>query len=678
MKILSILFATWALSAEYWQNLSNDLRLVSEKLADWAGQRWQDLSQPGAWPGSTEGTGFQLRLALAVALIIGIVLVRKRISGLPSRIIRRLKAWPFFAKRIGLMVRLAGFFQATLPPAAVMAATYAAMALVGFYHPEVRIFEVAFRWILLYVLGRQILLGLTRQVSRGRPAFIAVKSESVTLLRLTYGRLGLVMALAAIIGTWSRDWLGTGSLSALVSYLVWIWLGGWMLWAAFAWRRTLAEIWLEGSGKQSQMGRLAAWMSTHRAGALLSPLALLWLICLAGFRLIKRALIGGGVFSYFRARALKRLARKEDDKQDDAKAEDLPERYLTEFPLHPIQGEDGPVLLDRDEQLKQVLDQLQHWQVNRTDGSLVLLGEKGMGKTTFLSLVERSITSYPVLRHTFSRKLLDEKALLDELGPALGAADAGSMGVLTSRLNKEADRVIVLDETHNLFLRTVDGYKAYDALVRLVNYTSEHVFWILSFNNFAWDFLNQSRSRAHYFRRLLKLPNWSTAELQDLVARRSMRAGMKLRFDEVLLHDERGAEDFQLIESAEGYFRLLKESSCGNPRVATWLWLRSLRKENEDTLGVGLLRQPKLEASKAMENDLLFALAAVCQHENLSVDELRQVLNCSQDFAGFAVRYLSEGGFFEPKHTDPNRITLSAKYYPQVLRRLRSKHLLKE
>ena len=79
-----------------------------------------------------------------------------------------------------------------------------------------------------------------------------------------------------------------------------------------------------------------------------------------------------------------------------------------------------------------------------------------------------------------------------------------------------------------------------------------------------------------------------------------------------------------------------------------------------------------------MDPELLFALAAICQHENLSVDELRQVLNVPLDFAGFAVRFLNDYGYTEPKHTDPRRVTLAPRYYPQILRLLRDRHLLYE
>ena len=89
------------------------------------------------------------------------------------------------------------------------------------------------------------------------------------------------------------------------------------------------------------------------------------------------------------------------------------------------------------------------------------------------------------------------------------------------------------------------------------------------------------------------------------------------------------------------------------------------------------MRKPSLQTA-GFTLVLLFTLAAVCQHENLSMAELREVINVSADFAGFAIRFLLEFELLEPKHTDPGRLTLAPRYYPQVLKVLRQNHLLFE
>jgi hypothetical protein len=251
--------------------------------------------------------------------------------------------------------------------------------------------------------------------------------------------------------------------------------------------------------------------------------------------------------------------------------------------------------------------------------------------------------------------------------------------MIASQLKSGDERIVLLDEAHNVFLRTVDGYDAYEALVRLVNHTSDKVFWVLVFNAFSWAFINESRKRIHYFRRLLRLPSWGQDEIQDLIVKRNKKSGFEIVFDEMLLDENRSLSgQFEVVEGADGFFRLLWETSRGNPRVATHLWLKSLTPLGENKLNVGLFGESSSEELVKMDRELLFTLAAVCQHENLSVAELKEVLNVSLDFAGFAVRYLTEYNLLEPKHTDQRRMTLAPHYYPQILKILRQNHLIFE
>jgi hypothetical protein len=584
----------------------------------------------------------------------------------------------FFRHRVSVLVRWAGLAESVLPTIVFALAGYSVLALLGFDAPETRFAEVAVRWIVLYALGRSFLEGLTKRVSRGRPAFISMTTSNANLLSKTYGRLGLLGAIAAIAHEWADSWLGAGLLSTLVLWFVWLWLIVWGVWALVSWRMPLGRALLE-SKSDSRAEKLGRWMLTYRVGAVASVLALWWLLTYKiGVRL--RAMLSKeGLFAYLRARSLRRLARTTKLESTSSPPPRLPTRYVNEFPLYPIYGEEDAVLLPRDKLVLSAVEQLERWRSTRQDSSLVVIGEKGIGKTTFLTLLERELSSHALTRHSLSRKLRSEKALVDELGALFDVPEAAHTGAIANKLMSGEERVVFLDEAHNVFLRTVDGYDAYEALIRLVNFTSDKVFWVLVFNQFSWTFLNESRKRVHYFRRLLRLPSWSRDELRELISMRNKRSGVEIEFDEMLLDETRSVTgNFEVIDGAEGFFRLLWEASLGNPRVATRLWLDALTPIRENRIRVGLFSEASAGEIIKMDRELLFTLAAVCQHENLSVGELRDVINVSTDFAGFAMRFLSEYELLEPKHTDPKRLTLAPRYYPQVLKVLRQNHLLFE
>jgi len=664
-------------STEMLQDLRADVQQVGEGVVGWAQGRRAALA---ALRGQGSGAFAWMRL-LQLALGIGTtaiwLLARRSNPALVRWAVRRVTRLNAAHGRIGTIVRWSGLAHALVPTLVGGACAYLALWLIGFDLPEVRVAEIIYRWMWLYVLGRQALVGLTRRLSPARPAVIDMSTESVAKLSLTYRRAGLVVAFGALVMELSEVFLGSGLLQMLVRWGVWLWVAIWATWAASFWRESLARSWLNVCGEAGVERRVSIWMRRSPRAALLAPVAvarllggLLW----AGFA---RLLSQQGIAAYMKARALHRLSSKAASEVTGEEHGELLPRYLREFPLYPVLGETDVVVLSRTEQYQALDEQLGRWRQQRTDSSVVVIGEKGVGKTTLLDMFSRRCGDLDVHRITLAHRATSGKALSLALSRELEVGEVEDVNELAERLRARPPRVVLVDDAHNSFMRVIDGYGGFDALVHLANATSESVFWVLVFNSYAWDFLNASRGRVHYFRRLFWIPKWTLAEIQELISRRNQRAGFQIVFDEQLLDDERveGAA-LRLIEGADGYFRLLWEASGGNARLATHLWLQSLTARGANTVHVGLFRQPSAEALTNAGDDVLFSLAAICQHENLTEQELQQVLNVGPGFAHFALRYLTEYGFIEPKDGSPERMTLSPRRYMQVVRALKAKHLV--
>lgn len=653
-----------------------DMNLLRVDLSLWAEERLNSVS--GISEDIRSGKG-QLRIARVgggLMLILLMVIMRHRIRNRMARLILRLINLRAFKRRAGLVVRLTVFILALMPIALVAISGYALLGLIGLEYPEVKITEIAFRWGLVYLVGRQIVLGLTRRERSGRPPLFEISERNFELLRMTYARLGLFLVIIAAADEWSREWMGTGSLNTMVRFVASGWLAVWILWALIAWRKSVASSCFAQSENDSFLHRMAAFSGARRIGVVLTPFLFVWLVAVSLFRASRKLLAEGNLLAYLRARALRRLSRRNQGGESIVPALALPGKYIEQFPLYPLHGEEGEVLLPRRPQMASVMSQLDHWRATRQDGSLVLVGEKGIGKTTFLALLEREIAGIPVSRHIFAKKLRTEQELLHEMRVSL-RIDATNIEALAGHFNEQEPQVVLLDEAHNIFLRTVDGFRAVNALVSLVDATSDKVFWVLVFNSYSWAFLNKANRHVRAFRKVLKLPPWSQSELKELVAKRNERSGLEVEFDEILLDAESSSTGgFELISSADGFFRLLWEASRGNPRVATYLWLNALSAMSETRIRVGLIREEDSDFLSGLDSGMLFALASMAQHENLSFDELGRALNVTGDEAVFAAHFLLEYGLLEPKHTDRNRYTLSPRFHQQVLRTLRSNHLL--
>lgn len=663
--------------------------LIDDLKSEWTialsrGREWLDAQRSAtpdlrAWITDEQTRPLLLRSLGVVLIVCAWLFVRRQTPKLTVLLVKTLARLPFLRSNLGQLVRWSGLIQAVLPALLGLLALWLARTVMGPETPLAELANAIFAPWLFYLLGRQLILGATRRISSGRPALIQVQASTLEGLKRTYATLGIVLASAWALDGVARVAVGAGRLVSLLDGLVTIWVAVWAVVEAWRWRAWLARAWAACTHDEEPPGRerrIALWMERSRLGLVLSPFALLRIV---GTRLsapIRDLATETDLVQGLRARMLRRRSGRIDPATRGVEVE-LPPAYLEAFPLYPVLGEDDALIVSRKDVLEEIVQQWRRWQEKRADGSLVLVGEKGAGKTTLAAQLAREARDAALVQHTIRGKPTRRDELVQDLCGAFELEGVEDVATLCERLNEGEDRVAVLDEAHNVFLREIDGYGAYDALVDVVNGTSKKVFWVLIFNRFTWQFLNASRSRAHSFRRILDVPQWSPEEIQRLIRLRHERTGFELRFDEVLLSGSRSSSgSLELVEEAEGYFRLLWESSAGNPRIATRLWLSSLRPISEDTMAVGIFPDPHDAMPPLLQEDLLFALAAICQHENLSNDEMTRVLNLPEEFSRFATQYLAETGLVEAKDGRSDRFTLAPRTYRAVLRLLRSKHLL--
>lgn len=424
-------------------------------------------------------------------------------------------------------------------------------------------------------------------------------------------------------------------------------------------------------------------------------------------------------------RAKIELRNREEESVDEAAIADaVPKNYVQALSADGEMSQfgkglagDGELIAGSDE-FEAMTAIFDGWLNEDLRGSVVIVGEPGSGKSTVLRKFKHYIetnktpsSDAPPLdsekasveqntpRKTASvmwfdvhQRISTEAAVLEfvaglfGLEPSSGATEA----TLLKRIKSLEPRVILLNNCHGLFLRRIGGFDGLQALFNIISLSDQVHFYALSFNLFAWSYVNRVRAQSHFFADVIRLDPWTDTQLKELVETRTKNTDYQIDFSHLLKSRDPDADLYNeaaLDKTARGYFRYLQEFSGGNPRIAITYWLRSLRLEDakgaknqsktDKTLQVSLFRRPST-ASFAKQTDAhWFVLSAIAQHGHLSAAEIAQAVHLEEGFCDVALRFFAEADVVRID-AKTGQASLTPLYYRQVLKYLAQSNFLYE
>lgn len=506
----------------------------------------------------------------------------------------------------------------------------------------------------------------------------AVEPEQAATLFSKTWRVGTAyVAVIFIVRGLAEFAVGRGVFHSFVTRFAWWGALPLAVYFLRAWRPRIVHEYVQWSPKAGALSELAEAHSHRFYGVFILALVFVVIVARRIARFFQRQMMG---LVWIRAiKAVWTRSRVEKHGRHGRVLEnppDLPPDIITQFPVGPIGPEERPV---RTPPLETIKEMFESWKKDKSDGSVVLVGEAGMGKSTILNQLEVELGE-PVMHGRLLTKITHTKNLAGTLARILdlpGEGDISSESELVSAVFDEERRVIALDNCHNLFLRKVGGFQAWEAFTRIVNETCDNVFWVLTFNDTSWEYLNDVAERVSYFRRVIHVPPWTDEQLRRLVLTRMRRAKYRPNFTNLLVTRLEGVKtSTQIIRTSKGYFRLLWDFTDGNPRLATHFWMRSLVPEvDKRRASVHLFAAPKVESLEKLPDDLAFVLTAVVEHENITPAELAETSNMSIEFCRFALRLCRERGYLWRNPTT-GRVALSMHWQKTIVRYLTRKGFL--
>lgn len=536
---------------------------------------------------------------------------------------------------------------------------------------EIDLFFSVILWVGYYWLLHRFLmvtiveLARRRKIDIGEDLLLRVEKSTLLVARAMFAA-GLFNSIALRI-------LGDGVLYVWATRLLFIGLLAATIVLVRRWRHTIGSAYL----RIWPTGRLARLVEQTRGswyGFFVSIAALLYVAASAlaefGREGVMRFDQSRKALAFLFRKRLERRAEEDGDWGNES-IDTLPEALRRAFTDVPLDGKE--LTVDRFPGLDAFKRDLNLWREGRIKGSFLVRSLRGHGKTTWLNRAVAEVGGLEIVRVDFDRLGCDVRALATQLAPILELDDDADLTAIATALKTGKKRLVVLDNTQNLFLREIDGTVAIEALLDLIEETGANVFWLVAISELTWRYIRAARPRSVQFRAEQELLRWSEDDIAQLLMLRAAASGYEHQFDDLVGRSGREITTESLTEASHAYTRLIWDYADGSPRLAAHFWLRSVVPVGNKKVRVRLFREPETDRLEGIPDDALFLYAAISLHDKLSVVNAARVLNATERYCEALLVRGCEAGFLQ---ADGDQFTMSTFWQRAMNHYLRRKHLI--
>jgi hypothetical protein len=280
-------------------------------------------------------------------------------------------------------------------------------------------------------------------------------------------------------------------------------------------------------------------------------------------------------------------------------------------------------------------------------GGFVVLGERGAGKTVFLSRLSDAVGNRML---TVDCPPGGYEALERVLAAALGLDPEGDVRAeLPGAIARSGFMTIGVDNAQRLSRPWLGGQKGMDRIAVLDAKMNGDVAFVLMIDGRSWRYILLSRGERALFQQVIELPTWSEEQLAKLLIGRTRQAGIELDYSHLVLPRQLDAGEHQSIQerNRHGFSRILWEIADGNPEVAMRNFVASMRARPDGTIGLRLPMPRFYPALTEANIETLLTLRVVLQCDVATEDDVSRSLRISGPRAQANLRFCEQNEWLE-------------------------------
>lgn len=354
----------------------------------------------------------------------------------------------------------------------------------------------------------------------------------------------------------------------------------------------------------------------------------------------------------------------------------LPYVYQRLFRIEPL--EDEKFYESREAEMAKLKRAFENWKQGHY-APAVLVGEKGSGITTTLNFLLKSITIEEELIRVDIDEIIEcEESFLKFFGAALSTGFREPQEIsrfLNSTRNK---RIIILENIHHLFQRKIGGFASFRSFFQIVSATNKNVFWIVSSNLYAWNYLERVIGISDYFSYIIRLLPFTDEQIIDIIMKRHRVSGYNIKFEPS--GDDIQSRNFQKLSEPEKqkylkekYFSELNKFARSNLSISLFFWMSSTREVKDDTIGIGSLEGLDFSFLQGLGDEKIFSLYVLLLHDGLTSKQHSVIFNQSEEKSKLNLMLLADDGIVIRTN---GRFVINPLLYRQTVSLLQTKNIL--